>query len=49
MTLALQAPGITMRFPGVLANDHVIFPWKEVKFTLSWVKIAGGGWQIKAG
>src|SRR4030042_3231633 len=25
MTLALQASGITKRFPGVLANDHVNF------------------------
>src|SRR5258708_36304445 len=25
MTLALQATGITRRFPGVLANDHVNF------------------------
>src|SRR5215216_5778946 len=25
MTLALQATGITKRFPGVLANDHVNF------------------------
>ncbi len=40
MTLALQAIGITKRFPGVLANDHVNFPWKKVKFTLSWVKMA---------
>ena len=40
MTLALQATGITKRFPSVLANDHVNFPWKEVKFSLSWVKMA---------
>ena len=41
MTLALQATDITKRFPGVLANDHVnFFPWKEVKFKLSWVKMA---------
>ena len=25
MTLALQATGITKRFPGVLVNDHVNF------------------------
>jgi ABC-type uncharacterized transport system ATPase subunit len=25
MTLALQATGITKRFPGVLANDHINF------------------------
>jgi hypothetical protein len=29
MTLALQVTGFTKRFPGVLANDHVNFPWKE--------------------
>ena len=40
MTLALQATGITKRFPGVLANDHVNFSRKEVKFTFSWVKMA---------
>ncbi len=40
MTLALQATDISKRFPVVLAGDHVNFPWKEVKFTLSWVKMA---------
>ncbi len=29
MTIALQATGITKRFPGVLANDHVNFTLKQ--------------------
>ena len=29
MTLALQASGITKRFPGVLANDHVSFEMEK--------------------
>jgi hypothetical protein len=39
MKLALQATGITTRFPGVLAKDHINFFWKEVKFTLSWRRL----------
>lgn len=39
MTLALQATGITRRFPGLLANAHANFSWKEVKITLSWRRL----------
>jgi ABC-type sugar transport system ATPase subunit len=32
ITLALQATRITKRFPGVLANDHVIFSLEGGEF-----------------
>ena len=41
MTLALQATGITRRFPGVLANDYINFPLERGEIhtllTVDWV------------